>query len=128
MDHEVTAIDRERCAALPPLPPGRRRIIQRRCLTHNQWRLLRHQIVDPDRARYVNLVLGMAGSPFWSAFGDPRILLHQPLYAAQVIKFPERRSSEIAKLKAELADLKRAIARTTLTAGAKAGAMCAVGT
>jgi hypothetical protein len=50
-----------------------------------------------------------------------------PLYTTRIIKCPERRS-EIAKLKAELEEVKRAIARTTLTAGAKAGAMCAVGT
>jgi len=49
-----------------------------------------------------------------------------PLYTARIIKFPERRS-EIVKLKAKLEEVKRAIARTTLPARAKAEAVCAVG-
>ncbi len=76
----------------------------------------------------VNLLINMVGLPWADVLGSPNAALrYMPLYTARIIKFPERRS-EIAKLKAELEEVKRAIARTTLTAGAKAGAMCAVGT
>ena len=100
-------IDRERCASLPPLPPGRRRIIQRHVLTHEQYRLMQHYVVDPERVMLPNCVIGMTGSPFWGAFGDPTIVLrYAPRYTARVIKFPERRN-EIAKLRAEIEEMRK---------------------
>jgi hypothetical protein len=90
-----------------PLPSERRRIIQRHVLSHDQLRLMRHYVIDPERVMLANCVIGMTGSPFWGVFGDPTIVLrYAPLYTARVIEFPERRS-EIVKLKAELEEVKR---------------------
>jgi hypothetical protein len=69
----------------------------------------------------------MVGSPFWDVFGSLNAVLHLPsFYSAQIIKLPER-SSELARLRAEVEEI-RTFARTTPTAGVKAEAMVAVGT
>jgi hypothetical protein len=48
-------------------------------------------------------------SLFWGVFGDPTILLrYAPLYTARIIKFPERRS-ELARLKAEIKELRKTV-------------------
>ena len=111
-----------------PLSSERRRIIQRHVLTHDQYRILRHYVIDPERAMLVNLLISMVGLPWADVLGSPNAALHQPFfYTGRIIKFPKRRSG-IAKLKAELEEVKRAIAQTTLPAGAKAEAVCADGT
>jgi hypothetical protein len=64
-------------------------------------RLMRHYVIDPKRVALINCVIGMTGSPFWGAFGDPTIVLRcASFYTAKIIKFPERRS-ELGKLRAE---------------------------
>jgi hypothetical protein len=115
----------------PPLPSERRRIIQRRVLSHDQYRKLGHLYgyIDPMRTWRARIAIGNASwlQLFFGIFGDPTILLsYAPLYTARIIRFPERRS-EIVKLKAELDEVKQAIARTTLTARAKAEVMVVVG-
>src|SRR5258708_11264684 len=84
---------------------------------------------DLERTWRARIAIGNASwlQPFFGIFGNPTIALrYAPLCTARVIKFPERRS-EIVKLKAELEEVRRAIARTTLTARAKAEAERAVG-
>jgi hypothetical protein len=89
-----------------PLSSERRRIIQRHVLSHDQLRLMRHYVIDPERVALINCVIGMTVSPFWGVFGDPTILLrYMPLYTGRIIKFPERRS-EIAKLRAEIEEMR----------------------
>jgi hypothetical protein len=90
-----------------PLPSERRRIIQRYVVSHDQLRLKRHYVSDPERVALINCMIGMTGSPFWGVFGDPTIVLrYASPYTPRVIKFPERRS-EIAKLRAEIEELQR---------------------
>ena len=92
-----------------PLPSERRRIIQRHVLSHDQYRLMRHYVIDPERVALINCMIGMTGSPFWGVFGDPTIALrYAPRYTGRVIKFQERRS-ELAKLRAEIAEMSRIV-------------------
>ena len=77
-----------------PLSSQRRRIIHWHALSHDQYRLMRHYVIDPERVALINCMIGMTGSPFWGVFGDPTIVLrYMPLYTARIIKFPERRRS-----------------------------------
>ena len=97
-------------------------------LSHSQLRLLQHFIMDPERAMLVNLLISMAGLPWADVLGSPNAALHPAFfYTAKIIPFPDRRSSELAKLRAEVEEI-RTFVRTTLTAGARAGAVGAVGT
>ena len=57
------------------LSSERRRIIQRHVLSHDQYRLMRHYVVDPEHVMLANRMIGMTGSPFWGVFGDPTIVL-----------------------------------------------------
>jgi hypothetical protein len=92
-----------------PLPSERRRIIQRHVLSHDQFRLMRHYVIDPERVMLANCVIGMTGSPFWGVFGAPTIVLrYASPYMAKIIKFPER-CSEPAKLRAEIAEMSRIV-------------------
>jgi hypothetical protein len=90
------------------LSSERRRIIQRHVLSHDQYRLMRHYVVDPEHVMLANRMIGMTGSPFWGVFGDPAILLHMPYHMARILKFPERRS-ELARLKAEIKELRKTV-------------------
>jgi hypothetical protein len=78
-------------------------------LTHNQWRLLQHYVIDPERVMLANCMIGMTGSPFWGVFGDPTLVLrYASPYTARVIKFPERRN-EIARLRAEIEEMRKTV-------------------
>ena len=101
----------------PPLPPGRRRrpsrVSRRSTLTHNEWRKLGHLYgyIDPQRTWRARIAIGNTSwlHLFWGVFGDPTILLrYAPLYTARIIKFPERRS-ELARLKAEIKELRKTV-------------------
>jgi hypothetical protein len=91
------------------LSSERRRIIQRHVLSHDQYRLMRHYVVDPEHVMLANRMIGMTGSPFWGVFGDPTIVLrYASPYTARIIKLPERRS-ELAKLRAGIAEMSRIV-------------------
>ena len=91
-----------------PLPTIRRRRV-RHVLSHDQLRLMRHYVIDPERVMLANCMIGMTGSPFWGVFGDPTIVLrYAPRYTARVIKFPERRS-EIARIRAEIEEMRKTV-------------------
>jgi hypothetical protein len=114
LGHEVSsAIEREPCTGLPPLPPGRRRIVQRHALSHDQRRkyMRWYGFVDPQRTWRARIAIGNASwcTPFWGIFGDLNAALHYlPCRVARILKFPERRS-DIAKLKAEIAEMSRIV-------------------
>src|SRR5262249_54059557 len=68
----------------------------RHVLSHNQRRLARHYVIDPERLYIANINIGLIG---WARiFGDPNAA---SFYTARIIKFPERRN-ELAKLRAEV--------------------------
>jgi len=46
-----------------PLSSERRRIFQRPVLTHDNYRLMRHYVMDLDRTVNANLMIGMVGAP-----------------------------------------------------------------
>jgi hypothetical protein len=94
-----------------PLSSERRRIIQRPVLTHNQWRLLQRYAMDPERAMLANCAIGNASwcTPFAGIFGDLNAALYYlPCRAAQILRFPERRSS-LAKLRAEIEEMRKTV-------------------
>jgi hypothetical protein len=89
-------IERERRTELRPLPPGRRR---RRDIRH----------VDQVCLELARLSVGTTVGAFAGIFGSPTAALCQlPYYTAPVINFPERRS-DLAKLKAEIAEINRTV-------------------
>jgi hypothetical protein len=104
----VSAIERERCADLPPLPPERRR--RGRCvLSHDQYRVLRHYVVDLERLVLANYAIGMVGALFSGVFGSPNAPPHLAfLYSARIIKFPERRN-ELGELRAEIEEMRKTV-------------------
>jgi hypothetical protein len=80
---EVTAIERERCTNLPPLPRDRRR---RRDIRH----------VDQVRIEDCRLAIGGASwCPFGGIFGNPDAMLQWPRYTARVIQFPAKAGDEV---------------------------------
>jgi len=92
---------------MPPLSSERRRIIQPHVLSHDQYRLMRHYVIDPERVMLANRMIGITGSPFWGVFGELTIALrYAPDTQRAMTKFPERRN-EIAKLRAEIEELQR---------------------
>jgi len=63
----------------------------------------------PSARLLVNGIIGMMGSPFLGVFGNLNAALHQAFfYTARIIRFPERRG-DLAKLRAELNELRRTI-------------------
>ena len=100
----------------PPLPPLRRRRAHRAWrrrfrLYHDDRRVLlhRHGYVDQARLIKANAEIGNASwlHAFAGIFGNLNDALHYlPCRVAKIIKFPERRS-EIARLRAEVAELTR---------------------
>src|SRR6266436_4762015 len=106
--------------AVPMMPPlllreRRRRAsrVSRRCvLSHSDWRRLGHLYgyTDLERTWRARIAIGNASwlHPFWGVFGDPAILLHMPYHMARILKFPERRS-ELARLKAEIKELRKTV-------------------
>ena len=95
-----------------PLRSERRRIIQRHALSHDQRRkyMRWYGFIDPERTWRARIAIGNASwlHPFWGVFGDPAILLHMPYHMARILKFPERRS-ELARLKAEIKELRKTV-------------------
>jgi hypothetical protein len=81
-------------------------------LSHNQHRLRQHfGYIDPKRVELARASIGAASwrSAFSGIFGDATTALHyMPLYSATIISFPERRS-ELARLRAEIEELKRCV-------------------
>jgi hypothetical protein len=83
---------------------------------------------DNQAAPLVNLLIGMVRLPWADVLGSPTAArCIGAFYTAQIINFPERRGG-LAKVRAEVEEIKRALARTTPTAGARAVAVGAVGT
>ena len=102
---------------MPPLPPVRKRRAHRAWrrrfrLYHDDRRVLlhRHGYVDRARIADANAAIGSASwlHLFWGVFGDPTILLHMPYHMARVIRFPDRRS-ELAKIRAEIKELRKTV-------------------
>jgi hypothetical protein len=75
-------------------------------LSHDRRRLMQHHVIDPKRIEVGRASIGAASwcYRFGACFGDTNYGLHRD--TAHIIKFPERRS-DIAKLRAELEEMKR---------------------
>lgn|SRR5262249_6186581 len=111
MADEVTAIDQERCTYHPPLPPGRKRL-ECRVLSHDRRRVAWHYFGHTDYARLMlaNDAIGLLGAPFSGLFGSPNAAPHLAfLHSARIINFPRRATSDIAKLRVEVEQIKRTL-------------------
>jgi hypothetical protein len=100
-------------SVMPLLPPMRRRRASRtsrRCgLSHNQRRIGCHHFgwTDPRRMWLANIAIG---SPWWiGLFGDPRAAWALSYFVSNLITFPERPRSEIARLRAEIEELRKTV-------------------
>jgi hypothetical protein len=82
----------------------------RRLLTHDEHRLRQHfGYIDPRRVDLARMSIGAASwcSPFRGIYGE--VAPHSmPVCSATILKFPDRRS-DIAKLRAEVEELRRFI-------------------
>jgi hypothetical protein len=79
-------------------------------LSHDQHRLRQHcGYIAPERIELGRASIGAASwcSAFSGIFGEAG-LHHTPIYSATIIMFPERRS-EIARLRAEVEELRRSV-------------------
>jgi hypothetical protein len=78
-------------------------------LSHDERRLMQHFVLDPKRVKLCRASVGTASwcSLFGNIFGDPTAVLPQmPCYTARGLKFSKRRS-ELAKIRDEIAEMKR---------------------
>jgi hypothetical protein len=84
----------------------RRRASRRWHWSHDDKRVIlhRHGRLDPERVWQANIMIGM---PVWwtGLFGDPRALSY---VVPRILRFPERRS-EIAKLRAEIEEMRKTV-------------------
>jgi hypothetical protein len=102
------------------LPPARRRFMGRvrshderrrdwACISHNRRRVAAHYFgpIDPRRTAVGNAAIDTAPrcDRLFGCFGSLAGPHYAP-YMARIFRFPERRS-EIAKLRAEIAEIKR---------------------
>jgi hypothetical protein len=92
------------------LPPKRRRRPSfRSALSHDERRVAAHRFWPLDRGRVwmANIAIG---SPWWiGLFGDPRAAWALSYFVSNVITFPERPRSEIARLRAEIEKLRKTV-------------------
>jgi hypothetical protein len=83
------------------------RTARRPTLFHDDRRVAAHRFWPLDRER-VWLANRAIGWPWWAGlFGDPRAALSYYV-PSNIVRFPERRS-QIAKLRAEIEELRRAV-------------------
>jgi hypothetical protein len=90
----------------PLLLRERGRRVPRHIASHDERRVAAHRFWprDPQRLWLANIAIGW---PWWAGlFGDPRAAWALSyFYVSNVIRFPERRS-EIAKLRAEIGEIR----------------------
>lgn len=65
--------------------------------------------VDPQKLWLANLNVGYVGSPFYGVFGSSTAVLSMPRHTARVLAFPGCPRGELARLRAELAEMRRSI-------------------
>jgi hypothetical protein len=96
---------------VPPRRPRHRLLHGRRrpVLTHDELRLMRHYVMDPERVTLINRAIGMTGLLFGGIFGDLNAALHYlPCHTARVIQFPGHRT-EIARIRAEIEEMRKTV-------------------
>jgi len=114
----METINQERRTDHPPLPPGRRQC-ECRVLSHDRRRVAWHYFghMAYERLMLANDAIGLLGAPFSESFGSPNAVPHLAfLHSARIIEFPCRATSDIARLRVEVEQMKRVLGNP---AGAK---------